>query len=262
VPGQWGAAMYCSKCGQQNPAESTACSKCGQPLMTPGMAPQAYPAAGAAAAAPAGAARTDGMAIASLVLGVTWILCGGVTAIPAIILGHISRSKIKKSQGRLQGGGMALAGVILGYFGIGYLILILAAIAIPNLLRSRISANESSAIGQVRTINTAEITYASTYPNAGFSTSLEALGGSTPCTASSTTACLIDQVLASGQKSGYNFTYEASDTNGDQVMDAYSVQAVPNVPGTTGMRSFCSDESGVIRFTTSEACTKESPPLQ
>ncbi|HEV2021194.1 MAG TPA: DUF4190 domain-containing protein [Terriglobales bacterium] len=203
------------------------------------------------------------MAIASLVLGLTWILCGGLTAIPAIILGHISRSKIKKSQGRLQGDGMALAGVILGYIGIGYFILILAAIAIPNLLRSRIAANESSAIGSIRTINTAAVTYASAYPTIGFSASLGALGGPAPCTTmTSTTACLIDQAVASGQKSGYNFTYEASDTNGDQVMDAYLVRAVPVVAGTTGMRSFCSDESGVIRFTTSEPCTKESPPLQ
>jgi hypothetical protein len=262
VPGQQvGAAMYCGKCGQENPAEGTACGNCGQPLITPGTAPQASPAAGAAAAVLA-APHTDGMAIASLVLGLSCILCGGVTAIPAIILGHISRSKIKKSQGRLQGGGMALAGVILGYCGIGYLILMVAAIAIPNLLRSRISANEASAVGSIRTINTAEVTYAAIYPRAGFSSSLEVLGGPTSCASSSTTACLIDSVLASGNKSGYRFTYEASDANGDQVMDAYFVRAVPINPGTTGMRSFCSDETGVIRLTTSEACTKESPPLQ
>ena len=114
----------------------------------------------------------------------------------------------------------------------------------------------------MRTINTAEVTYASNYPKAGFSASLEALGGSSPCTASSTTACLIDQTLASGQKSGYRFSYEAQDTNGDQAMDTYVVQAVPVNPSQTGVRSFCSDESGVIRFSTSETCTRESPPLQ
>lgn len=250
--------MYCAKCGQENPAEGTTCSNCGQPLMTPAQPP----AAPTGSAAPAGEAQTDGMAIASLVLGLSsWVLC--VTGIPAIILGHISRSKIKNSQGRLQGGGMALAGVIMGYLSIAYLIVIIAAIAIPNLLRSRISANESSAIGQVRTINTSEITYAATYPQVGFSSSLEALGGSPPCTEiSSTSACLIDQVLASGVKSGYSFTYEAQDTDGDQVIDSYFVQAVPVTPGTTGNRSFCSDERGVIRSTTSEPCTRESPPVQ
>ena len=70
------------------------------------------------------------------------------------------------------------------------IILIIAAIAIPNLLRSRIAANESSAVGSVRTINTAEITYASTYPNLGFSATMAALGSGTtsPCTATSTQA--------------------------------------------------------------------------
>ena len=257
--------MYCTQCGHQNPAESTTCGKCGQPLMTPRTAPQASPTAGAAASAPAGAARNDGKAVASLVLGVMSVVCLGFLAgIPAIILGHISRSNIKKSMGRLKGEGMALAGLILGYLSVAVLpvILIIAAIAIPNLLRSRIAANESSAVGSIRTINTAEVTYASTYPKVGFSTSLEALGGPTPCTESSTAACLIDSVLASGQKSGYRFTYEVQDTNGDGTNDAYLVQAVPVTPGTTGFRSFCSDETAVIRYTTSEACSKESPPLQ
>ena len=257
--------MYCSKCGHQNPADSTLCGNCGQPLMAPGTVPRPAPAAGTAAA-PAGAARTDGKAIASLVLGLmSWILCLSIfTGIPAIILGHISHSNIKKGMGRLKGEGMALAGLIIGYLSIVGIpvILIIAAIAIPNLLRSRIAANESSAVGSLRTINTAEVTYASTFPKVGFSTSLEALGGSTPCNATSTTACLIDQVLASGQKSGYRFTYEAQDTNGDQVMDTYVVQAVPISPGQTGVRFFCSDESGIIRYSATETCTRESQPLQ
>jgi type IV pilus assembly protein PilA len=255
--------MYCPQCGNQNAAESTLCGNCGQSLVTQGTAPKASPAAGAAAAAPAGAARTDGKAVASLVLGLlSPIIC--IAGIPAIILGHIARSNIKKSMGRLKGEGMALTGLIMGYLSIVAIpfILIIAAIAIPNLLRARIAANEASAVGSIRTINTAEVTYTSTFPKVGFSASMEALGGSTPCTASSTTACLIDAVLASGLKSGYRFTYEASDTNGDQVMDAYFVQAVPVNPGTTGRRSFCSDESGIIRLSTTETCTKESPPLQ
>lgn len=244
--------MYCSKCGQENAAESTACSQCGQSLMAQLTPP----------AAPTGAARTDGKAIASLVLGLLGlVIC--IAGIPAIILGHIARSNIANSKGQLKGGGMALAGLILGYLTVAALpILIIAAIAIPNLLRSRIAANEASAVGSIRTINTAEVTYASMYSKAGFSSSLEALGGATPCNASSTNACLIDQVLASGMKSGYSFTYEAQDTDGDHVMDTYTVQAVPIKPGNTGMRSFCSDESGVIRSTTSETCTKESAPLQ
>jgi type IV pilus assembly protein PilA len=124
------------------------------------------------------------------------------------------------------------------------IILIIAAIAIPNLLRSRMAANESSAVGSVRTITTAQITYATTYPSTGFATLLTALGGVSPCTASVTQACLIDQVLASGVKSGYNLGL--SNTLGTPVV-TFSVNAWPVVVGQTGQRSFCSDQSGVIR---------------
>ena len=74
------------------------------------------------------------------------------------------------------------------------IILIIAAIAIPNLLRSRIAANESSAVGSIRTINTAQVTYSSTYPNIGFANTLGALGqpAAGACTAASTSGCLID----------------------------------------------------------------------
>src|ERR1051325_707807 len=81
------------------------------------------------------------------------------------------------------------------------IILIIAAIAIPNLLRSRIAANEASAVGSIRTINTSEVTYASTYPNVGFAL-LPALGGTG---GSSAGAGLLDSVLAAGTKSGYVF---------------------------------------------------------
>src|SRR2546423_13996253 len=85
------------------------------------------------------------------------------------------------------------------------IILIIAAIAIPNLLRARMAANEASAVASIRTINTGQVTYNSTYPTVGFAASLTTLGGVAPCTPSSTTACLIDSVLAAGTKSGYTF---------------------------------------------------------
>src|SRR5712692_8212740 len=95
------------------------------------------------------------------------------------------------------------------------IILIIAAIAIPNLLRARIAANESSAVSAVRTVNTAEVSYFSAYPTVGYSGTLLALGdgGACPAPPTQATACLIDNVLASnGQpagsgKSGYSFTY-------------------------------------------------------
>ena len=86
------------------------------------------------------------------------------------------------------------------------IILIIAAIAIPNLLRSRIAANEASAVGSLRTLNTAEVTYNTTYPTVGFAT-LTAMGPTTGgAAATSAAAGLIDANLASGTKSGYSFT--------------------------------------------------------
>src|ERR1700738_3993326 len=84
------------------------------------------------------------------------------------------------------------------------IILIIAAIAIPNLLRARMAANESSAVGSIRSLNTAEVMYNSTYPTVGFAASLAALGTSSNaiCTPASGNACLIDSVLTAGSKSG------------------------------------------------------------
>src|SRR5450755_1135359 len=92
------------------------------------------------------------------------------------------------------------------------IILIIAAIAIPNLLRSRMAANEASAVGGIRTIVTSQITYYTTWNN-GYAASLAVLGGAAPCTASSNTACLIDPVLTLGGtngKSGYFFNLAAA----------------------------------------------------
>ncbi|MGH9531405.1 MAG: prepilin-type N-terminal cleavage/methylation domain-containing protein [Terriglobales bacterium] len=146
------------------------------------------------------------------------------------------------------------------------IILIIAAIAIPNLLRSRIAANESSAVGSIRTINTAQVTYSSTYPNVGFTTTLAPLGGAAAaCSvgATSTAACLIDDVLALGQKSGYTFAIGGGAGTVPEV--TYNVTGGPVNVGQTGQRSFCSDQSGVIRFEATGApatCLTAGTPLQ
>jgi type IV pilus assembly protein PilA len=124
------------------------------------------------------------------------------------------------------------------------IILIIAAIAIPNLLRARMAANESSAVASIRTINTAEITYSSSYPTVGYAPNLSSLGGITPCTPSSTTACLIGSDLAAGAKSGYNFV--AIGAGGPPAVMYYAT-AVPVQVNQTGVRSFCSFEDAVIR---------------
>ncbi len=130
------------------------------------------------------------------------------------------------------------------------IILIIAAIAIPNLLRSRIAANEASAVGSIRTLNTAEVTYASTYPDQGFTCTLANLGppsGSNPAT--STSAGLIDAVLSSGTKSGYSFTLASCTAAGSTTINVtYQSQGQPVAVGQTGQRAFCSDQSGVIKY--------------
>ena len=134
------------------------------------------------------------------------------------------------------------------------IILIIAAIAIPNLLRSRIAANEASAVGSIRTINTSEVTYASTYPTVGFGL-LDALGGAG---GSATGAGLLDAVLASGVKSGYAFVVT---TGGANPATTYAVTGDPS-NSQTGQRHFYSDQSGVIRFNDSQAASATDSPLQ
>jgi len=124
------------------------------------------------------------------------------------------------------------------------IILIIAAIAIPNLLRARMAANESSAVASIRTINTGMVTYNSTYPTVGFAATLTVLGGVAPCTPSSTTACLIDSVLAAGTKSGY--TFAATGAGGPPAV-TYFATAVPVTLNQTGVRSFCAFEDAVVR---------------
>jgi type IV pilus assembly protein PilA len=125
------------------------------------------------------------------------------------------------------------------------IILIIAAIAIPNLLRAKIAANQASAVGSLRTLNTACIAYSTSYGQ--FPSALSNLGPiSSGGTASSTSADLIDSVLAGGQKSGYNFTYAAGSSN-----QAYSITATPITVGTTGQNMYFTDQSGVIRVNTS-----------
>ncbi len=137
------------------------------------------------------------------------------------------------------------------------IILIIAAIAIPNLLRSRIAANEASAVGSVRTLNTAEVTYASTYPQQGFTCTLGALGPASG-TPTSSAAGLVDSVLSSGTKSGYSFTLNNCSGTPEVL---YNSLATPVSVGSTGQRGFCSDQSGVIHFNAAgTGCSPTSDP--
>jgi hypothetical protein len=209
------------------------------------------------------------------------------SAVAAIVLGHLALSEIRKSAGRLTGHGIAMTGLILGYAGVAAipLILIVAAIAIPNLLRLRMSeneanavlANEASAVESLRVMNSSAVNYSSTYQN-DFPPSMEALAGPRGAAAGCDHAQLIDDVLASGQKSGYVFTYvPRSSVRGKKPVlslaarqsgctspgsDEYWLTADPIGRGTTGQRSFFTDQTGVIRFDARGAASGNSPPIQ
>jgi type IV pilus assembly protein PilA len=142
------------------------------------------------------------------------------------------------------------------------IILIIAAIAIPNLLRARIAANESSAVASLRTLNTAQISYSSTYPTVGFATALSSLAGVSCTPPGSTGACLIDTQLAGGTKSGY--TFALSGTSGTP-NSTYQFIASPITPNQTGVRYFCSFADAVIRVsptTSISTCGYSVNPLQ
>ena len=124
------------------------------------------------------------------------------------------------------------------------IILIIAAIAIPNLLRSRMAANEASAVGSLRTINTASVAYSTTY-GIGFPAALTNLGPA--ASATSATADLIDSVLAARIKSGYDFSFSAAAADSAGNINQYLITATPVAVGTTGQRGFYTDQTGVIR---------------
>lgn len=137
------------------------------------------------------------------------------------------------------------------------ILLVLAAIAIPNLLHSKLSENESSAVNALRTLNASCVSYARLY--GGYPRSLSNLGPGNP--ASSASADLIDAALASGTKSGYVFTYTAGAAGVSGNVLSYSITANPMTPGANGQRRFFSDQSGVIRANSAGAADAASTPI-
>ena len=139
------------------------------------------------------------------------------------------------------------------------IILIIAAIAIPSLVKSRIAANEASAVNSLRTMTTANVTYASQCPAVGYAASLADMGpGAGDCT---TGANILDDVLgvASPNKAGYTFTYAAQVVGG--LNATYTLTADPQSQGNTGQRHFYVDQTGVIHYGLSGAATAVSSVL-
>jgi prepilin-type N-terminal cleavage/methylation domain-containing protein len=144
------------------------------------------------------------------------------------------------------------------------IILVLAAMGIPSLLRARIASNEASAVSSMRTINTAQVTYASTYPTVGYASVISILGpGTGGGSASSSYSQLLDNVLGCSStictKSGYTFSISAS---GSSPVGSYSSTAAPLTLQTTGNRYFYSDSTGVIRYNASAIAVSGDAPIQ
>ena len=249
--------MFCPNCGATVADNTTSCPKCGtqitrpQPVQGYGPIPGEIP--------------TEGKATASMVLGILSVVCIGIFAgIPAIILGHMARKNIRSSLGRLKGDGMALAGIIMGYVSVAYtcvMLIIIAAIAIPNFFRARISANESGAASAVRTIATAEIQYQTTYPKVGYAPDLASMGGTNCNEPSQEHACLIAEPLGNQSctgvhwctKNGYRFLLQADDR---QPHDSFVITAIPTEVNRSGSKNFCATSDGVIRYETAGSLKK------
>jgi type IV pilus assembly protein PilA len=226
-----GTSVFCSKCGQALAEGAYFCPKCGADNSAGAVAP-ASTASGAVVATP----QTSGMAIASLICSLLPFFL--VTPIVAVILGHLSLSQIKRSAGRLKGSGLAIAGLVIGYCSFVPILLIIAAIIIPNVLRARIVANESSAMASVRTVNAAEIAYSSTHSDKGFTCSLNDLK-----------ADGLDPQLANGTKYGYVFELigcKAEAAGGPNT--EYQLIAYPVKINGSGRKAYCSDQTNAVRY--------------
>ena len=288
--------MFCFRCGASMPDEAQVCPQCAAPVASaqPPRTPQApqpppsdspwlnpppqsqyppqvqYPPEQYPGQYYPQRPPTDGKATASLVFGILSILCFLILAgIPAIILGHLSRADIKRSMGRLLGDGMALAGLIMGYISIGLTLLIVPAVILPEFLHTRtaVAANESEAASTVRTINTSQITYETTYPERGFARDLATLGpgpsGSCEGAGTADHACLLDNNLARSYctpgtwctKSRYKYSMSTETNCEEETVQVrpgaaceYVIVATPaNV--AAGRRTFCSTSDGVVRYT-------------
>ncbi len=219
--------IVCPACGSAIGSDERFCRVCGRQV-----------AAAQVSAAPIGTGETSGKAIASLVFGL--FLFFFPFSIVAIIFGHLSLSEIKKSAGRLTGQGLAIAGLVLGYVGVATIpiVLIIAAIAIPNLLRARMAANESSAVAGVRTVITSEMSYAGSHPEEGYTCSLSTLAQ----------AGLISETFAQGQKNGYVYELSGCPSDGvNQPKHTFQIVAYPQRENQTGIRAFCATEAGVVK---------------
>jgi len=236
--------MTCPRCQAANPVDAGACTNCGFALGKTG---------------PAGG-QSKGMAIASLIIGLLSVptLAGlGIGALAGIVLGIVALMKANKSPAEYGGKGLAIAGIAasaLSFVAIPVLGII-AAIAIPSLLRARIAANEASAIGDTRTLISAQAAYQ--HANGGFYDTVECLAAPTGCIPNypATGPKFVGPEFATPVKAGYRRSFHpgpaasgsgAGTSFSRSSLQAYAYVAEPVTPNQTGVRSFCGDASGMV----------------
>ena len=198
--------------------------------------------------------RRTGMAIASLVLGILGLPCAGLFglgALAGLILGIIALVKAKNEPALYGGSGMAIGGIVTSALGLLF-IPIIAAIAIPSLLRARVSANEAQSIGDIRSVLSAEATYAST--NGGYYDTLDCLVSPTSCIPNYPTQApaFLSSDLTTTTKGGYERIFypgpvaQSDGTISPSSISSFAYVSVPIEPGVTGVRAFCGDSTGVV----------------
>ena len=215
------SASWCPRCGHSALPETTSAPREEQPLFTAVEPP------------------TSSKAIASLILGLFFFLF--FAAIPAIVLGHLALSEIKASAGGLRGRGLAIAGLVLGYFGLGALAvgIFAGAFFLPRAMRSdMISINERAAVNNVRYLGQAERSYAVLNPKTGYACDFQSM----------IDAGVLDAKTVRTARFGYALGLQKcgpAAKGGPNVK--YQLVAYPVQKGTTGRRMFCADESGVVK---------------
>lgn len=171
---------------------------------------------------------------------------------------RINRKRDAAMRIRASDGGFSLIELLI----VVAIILIIAAIAIPNLLQSRIAANQAAAVSDLRGITSSNLTYMTMY-NQGYASTLTVLApptGGGPLTA--TAAGLIDSDLAAGFRDGYNFTYNPSAPDDQGYYQSFTANANPSRPGATGNDYYFSDPSFVIHMNTSTTASASDSPIQ
>ena len=225
--------MPCPHCGHQLSAHAVFCPNCGQ----------AVPSITATQNA-----EIDPKAVMSMALGALSILLSVFVGIPAVVLGHLSKASIRRSNGRLKGDGMALAGLILGYISV-FLLPVIASVvfvAVPNVFRTKIVTNETTAVSTLKTIHVAAESYQLEHQE--YPASLNELS-------SSSLVALDNQLAATGVQSGYQFAYKL--TSGQR---GYVIHADP-IFIHTGQQHFFMDQTGVIRSAKDRVASAASEPI-